>query len=181
MPYIKGKPLFPEEKKLLVSVKHYFDRNKSDFGCKESSAQMTADALGLGLATVNRVMANYHRDPDSVNARPQSRGRPAYAIDSSHQEAVRTYIRQANLQGSHLTLEDIKRFLAERSPAESFHLATLARTLDRWGFEFGRGTRTQHLKEKDHVIVARQRYLRRMRRNRQATSGPVIRPEVYFG
>jgi len=180
MPYIKGKPLFPEEKKLLVSVKHYFDRNKSDFGCKESSAQMTADALGLGLATVNRVMANYHRDPDSVNARPQSRGRPAYAIDISHQEAVRTYIRQANLQGSHLTLEDIKRFLAERSPAESFHLATLARTLDRWGFEFGRGTRTQHLKEKDHVIVARQRYLRRMRRNRQATSGPVIRPEVYL-
>ena len=180
MPYIKGKPLFPEEKKLLVSVKHYFDRNKSDFGCKESSAQMTADALGLGLATVNRVMANYHRDPDSVNARPQSRGRPAYAIDISHQEAVRTYIRQANLQGSHLTLEDIKRFLAERSPAESFHLATLARTLDRWGVEFGRGTRTQHLKEKDHVIVARQRYLRRMRRNRQATSGPVIRPEVYL-
>lgn len=141
---------------------------------------MTADALGLGLATVNRVMANYHRDPDSVNARPQSRGRPAYAIDISHQEAVRTYIRQANLQGSHLTLEDIKRFLAERSPAESFHLATLARTLDRWGFEFGRGTRTQHLKEKDHVIVARQRYLRRMRRNRQATSGHVIRPEVYL-
>ena len=180
MPYIKGKPLCPEEKKLLVSVKHYFDRNKSDFSCKESSAQMTADALGLGLATVNRVMANYHRDPDSVNARSQSRGRPAYAIDISHQEAVRTYIRQANLQGSHLTLEDIKHFLAERSPAESFHLATLARTLDRWGYEFGRGTRTQHLKEKDHVIVARQRYLRRMRRNRPATSGHVIRPEVYL-
>ena len=104
MPYIRGKPLCPQEKQLLVSVKHYFDRNKSDFGCKESSAQMTADALGLGVATVNRVMANYHRDPDSVNARPQSRGRPAYAIDSSHQEAVRTYIRQANWQGSHLTL-----------------------------------------------------------------------------
>jgi len=179
MPYIKGKPLCPEEKKLLVSVKHYFDRNKADFGCKESSAQMTADALGLGLATVNRVMANYHCDPESVNAQPQSRGRPAYAIDISHQEAVRTYIRQANLQGSHRTLEDIKRLLAERAPAESFHLATLARTLDRWGFEFGRGTRTQHLKDKDHVIVARQRYLRRMRRNRPATSGHVIRPEVY--
>lgn len=179
MPYIRGKPLCSQEKQLLVSVKHYFDRNKSDFGCKESSAQMTADALGLGVATVNRVMANYHRDPDSVNARPQSRGHPAYAIDSSHQEAVRAYIRQANWQGSHLTLEDIQRFLAERAPAESFHVATLARTLDHWGFEFGRGTRTQHLKEKDHVIVARQRYLRRMRRNRQATSGHVLRPEVY--
>lgn len=180
MPYIRGKPLGPEEKRLLVSVKHYFDRNQAGFGGHESSAQMTADALGLGVATVNRVMANYHRDPDSIQARPQSRGRPAYAIASSHQEAVRTYIRQANRQGRHLTLEDLKGFLTEREPTASFHLATLARTLDRWGFEFGRGTRTQHLKEKDHVILARHRYLRRLRRNRGATSGQGRRPEVYL-
>jgi len=32
MSYTKGRPLCPEEKKLLVSVKHYFDRNKSEFG-----------------------------------------------------------------------------------------------------------------------------------------------------
>ena len=121
MPYSRGKPLCPQDKRLLVSVKHYFDRNKSDFGCKESSAPMTADALGLGVATVNRLMANYRRDPDRVNARPQSRGRPAYAIASSHQEAVRTSSRQANWQGSHRTLDDIKRFLAERSPTASFH------------------------------------------------------------
>lgn len=180
MPPVRGKPLCPQEKNLLVSVKHYFDRNKSDFGCKESSAQMTADALGLGLATVNRVMAAYRRDPKSLDALPQRRGRPAYSIEASHQEAVRAYIRQANLQGSHITLEDIKQLLAERAPSESFHVSTLARTLDRWGFEFGKGTRTQHLKEKDHVIVARQRYLRIMRRNRDAQSGGVIRPEVYL-
>lgn len=179
MSSIRGKPLCPEEKTLLVSVKHYFDRNKSEFGCKESSAQMAADALGVGLATVNRVMAAYHKDPESLKAPPQRRGHPAYSIAASHQEAVRAYIRQANLQGRHLTLEDIKGFLAERIPEESFHLATLARTLDRWGFEFGQGTRTQHLKEKDHVIVARQRYLRTLRRNRGATSGGVLRPEVY--
>ncbi len=77
----------------------------------------------------------------------------------SHQEAVRAYIRQANWQGRHITLEDIKRLPAERALSESFHVATLGRTLGRWGFEFGKGTRTQHLKEKDHVVVARQRYL----------------------
>jgi DNA invertase Pin-like site-specific DNA recombinase len=71
MSYTKGRPLCPEEKKLLVSVKHYFDRNKSEFGSSESSAQMTADALGIGLATVNRVMASYHKDADSINALPQ--------------------------------------------------------------------------------------------------------------
>lgn len=121
MAYIRGKPLGPEEKRRLVSVKHYFDRNQAGFGGHESSAQMTADALGLGVATVHRVMANFHRDPDSIQARPQSRGRPAYAMASSHQEAVRTYIRQANLQGRHLTLEDIRGFLTEREPTASFH------------------------------------------------------------
>ncbi len=180
MSYTKGRPLCPEEKKLLVSVKHYFDRNKSEFGSSESSAQMTADALGIGLATVNRVMANYRKDPDSMNAPPQLRGRPTYSVDISHQEAVRAYIRHANLEGRHITLESIRTFLQEKSPDESFHLSTLARALDRWGFEFGKGTRTQHLKEKDYIVVARQHYLRTMRQNRIASGSRLIRPEVYL-
>ena len=180
MSYTKGRPLCPEEKKLLVSVKHYFDRNKSEFGSSESSAQMTADALGIGLATVNRVMANYRKDPDSMNAPPQLRGRPTYSVDISHQEAVRASIRHANLEGRHITLESIRTFLQEKSPDESFHLSTLARALDRWGFEFGKGTRTQHLKEKDYIVVARQHYLRTMRQNRIASGSRLIRPEVYL-
>ncbi len=183
MSYTKGRPLCPEEKKLLVSVKHYFDRNKSEFRSSESSVQMTADALGIGLATVNRVMASYHKDPDSIKAPPQFRGRPAYSVDVSHQEAVRSYIRQANLEGRHISLESIRSVLQEKSPDESFHLSTLSRTLDRWGFEFGKGVRTQHLKEKDYIIVARQRYLRKMRHNRSnrsPSSGKLIRPEVYL-
>jgi transposase len=180
MSYTKGRPLCPEEKKLLVSVKHYFDRNKSEFGSSESSAQMTADALGIGLATVNRVMASYHKDADSINALSQLRGRPTYSVDMSHQEAVRAYIRQANLEGRHITLESIREMLQEKSPNESFHLSTLSRTLDRWGFEFGKGIRTQHLKEKDYIVVARQHYLRKMRENRSSSSGKLIRPEVYL-
>ncbi len=69
---------------------------------------------------------------------------------------------KANLEGCHITFESIRSFLQEKSPNESFHLSTLARTLDRWGFEFGKGIRTQHLKEKDYIIVARQSYLRKM-------------------
>lgn len=180
MSYTKGRPLSPEEKKLLVSVKHYFDRNKSEFGLSESSAQMTADALGLGLATVNRVMASYHKDPDSINAPAKLRGRPTYSVDMSHQAAVRAYIRQANLEGQHITLESIRNMLKEKSPDESFHLSTLSRTLDRWGFEFGKGIRTQHLKEKDYIVAARQRYLRKMRENRRSSIGKLIRPEAYL-
>lgn len=180
MSYTKGKPFSPEGKRLLVSVKQYFDRNKSDFGVSESAAQMTADALGVGLATVNRVMASYRRDPDSINTPPQIRGRPTYAVDVSNQEAVRSHIRKANLEGRHITLESIRSFLQERSAEPSFHLSTLARTLDRWGFEFGKGTRTQHLKEKDYIVVARQHYLRKMRENRASTDSKLMCPEVYL-
>ncbi len=81
----------------------------------------------------------------------------------------------------YITLADIKNFLMEEYPDESFNKATLARTLNRWGFEFGQGVRSQHLKEKDHVIAARQRYLREMRSNRVPGKGiDTIRPEVYL-
>jgi transposase len=142
---------------------------------------MTADALGIGLATVNRVMASYRKDPDSIKNLPQLRGRPSYSVDVTHQEAVRNYIRNANLEGRHITLESIRSFLNEiSSTEESFHISTLARTLDRWGFEFGKGIRSQYLKEKDHIVLARQNYLRKMRRNRIVRSEKTRRPEVYL-
>lgn len=52
--------------------------------------------------------------------------------------------------------------------------------MDRWGFEFGKGTRTQHLKAKDTIVVARQYYLRKIRANRCLKNGGSIRPEVYL-
>ena len=91
----------------------------------------------------------------------------------------RATIRKANMEGRHITLEFIQHLLQEISPDDLFHISTLARALDRWGFEFGKGTRTQHLKEKDAIIAARQRYLRRMRSNRASNSKP-IRHEVYL-
>lgn len=176
-----GSPLKPEIKQVIVALKEYFDRNKSTFTIQDTSPQMVADALGIGLATVNRVMAAYRKDPESIQAPTKIKGRPNYSIDASHEEAVRAYVRQANLEGVHITLEMIRDFLHERSGDESFHIRTLGRTLDRWGFEFGKGTRTQHLKEKDHVIAARQQYLRKMRGNR-TTDGKqlTLRPEVYL-
>lgn len=180
MGYSKGKPLHPEVKKVIVSLKEYFDRNKFELKVRDSSAQMVADAIGIGLATVNRTMANYHKDPESIEEHPQPRGRPNYAIDGSHQEIVRSYIRTANLEGTHITLETIRDFLLKHSPNTSCHIMTLSRALDRWGFEFGKGIRTQQLKEKDYIIAARQRYLRKMRNNRAVKTGESLRPEIYL-
>ena len=180
MSYTQGKPLHPEVKKIIVLLKEYFDRNKSELRVRDSSVQMVADAIGVGLATVNRTMASYRKDPKNIEELPQPRGRPAYAVDASCQEIVRAYIRSANLEGTHITLETIRDFLAKHVPNGAFHVMRLARTLDRWGFEFGKGTRTQSLKEKDYIVAARQRYLRKMRNNRTLTEGVTVRPEVYL-
>lgn len=173
----RGRPLSPETKKAVVSVKQYFDGKK--FQPIEPSVKRTADALGIGVATVKRIMADYNRDPRLLDEPSRLRGRPVHAVSVTHQEAVRAYIRSANRQGKYITLSDIVDFLKARSKEEMFHISTLARTLNRWGFEFGKGTRSQHLKEKDHVIAARQRYLRKKRDNR-ASGDETLRPEVYL-
>ena len=178
---IRGKALTPEEKKLVVCIKKYFDQCKHKMNAKEPSVQRTAAAVCVGVATVKRIMADYNKNPDLLEHPSTVRGRRPYAIDASCQEKVRFYIREANRNGSYITLNNIKDYLIENGASESFHISTLARTLDRWGFEFGKGIRTQHLKEKDHIVAARQRYLRKMRTNRISTkSSETTRPEVYL-
>ena len=55
----QGRPLSPEFKRAIVLVKDYFDRTKGDLREQEgASAERTAHALGVGLATVKRVMAD---------------------------------------------------------------------------------------------------------------------------
>ncbi len=63
MGYIRGKPLEPGEKRAIVCVKGYFDRNRKDFGLGESSAQLTADALEVSISTVKRVLADFRQNP----------------------------------------------------------------------------------------------------------------------
>ena len=174
----QGKPLTPEVKRVVVSVKLYFDSIK--IKPKELSVKRTADAVGIGIASVKRIMAAYNKDPKSLDVPTKMRGRPAHLVGETNQEIVRNYVRTANQNGEYITLGGIKEFLIKNSlDDESFHIATLARTLNRWGYEFGKGTRSQHLKEKDYVIVARQRYLRKMRANRNK-DGSTIRDEIYL-
>ena len=179
MGYIRGKPLKPGEKRAIVCVKNYFDHNKKAFGATESTAQLTADALEMGVSTVNRVMADFRRDPSLLDKAPEPKGRPDHTIDSSHEEVVRGFIRKANQNGQYVTTSTLSDIIQKIDPDRNFHRTTLTRALDRWGFEFGKGTRSQHLKEKDVVIALRQQYLRRMRSNRGAHGEPV-KSEIYL-
>ncbi|NQY08504.1 MAG: hypothetical protein HRT71_03210, partial [Flavobacteriales bacterium] len=147
MSHTRGSPLTSEQKKLILLVKKYFDRNKKSLiGWNDSSAQMTADALQFGLATIDRVLSDYKKDPESINAPGKARGRPSYAVSNSYEDAIRNYIRTANMKGEYVTLDIILNSLTENFSEEKINARTLGRTLERWGFEFGKGKRTQHLK-----------------------------------
>jgi len=174
---VQGKPLTSEVKRVIVSVKLYFDSIK--ISPKESSTRRTAKAIGIGEATVKRIMAIYNKDPKLLDNSIKMRGRPSHLVGETNQELVRNYVRTANKNGEYITLNNIKELLNNNSLEKSFHIATLARTLSRWGYEFGKGTRSQHLKEKDYVIVARQRYLRAMRENRNKGGG-IVKNEIYL-
>ena len=106
------------------------------------------------------------------------RGRPPRVLADSLQPRTREYVRQANREGSHLTLEMWAEYRQAQGGAPNCSVRTLGRALDRWGFTFGTGTRSQHLKETDHVGAARHRYLRAKRGNRKGDE--VIRPAVYL-
>ena len=94
----QGRPLSPEFKRAIVLVKDYFDRTKGDVREQEgASAERAANALGVGIATVKRVMADSQRSPAwFIQEDSMRRGRPPRAMADSLQTITRDYVRQAN-------------------------------------------------------------------------------------
>lgn len=78
----RGKLLTPETKKLVVTVKQYFDQN--GITPKKPSVNRTANALGFGVATVKRIMADYNRDPKLLDELTKIRGRLVHAVNVSY-------------------------------------------------------------------------------------------------
>ena len=90
----QGKPLTPEEKKAIVALKEYFDRTIDDLKEQEVlSVERVSNALGFGLATVKRTMADYSRGVNFDKELIAYRGRPQQALSDSAQTIVREYIR----------------------------------------------------------------------------------------
>ena len=73
----QGKALTPEEKKAIVALKQYFDRTVGDLEEQEElSVQRVSNALGFGLSTVRKTMADYSRGVDFDKESIVYRGRP---------------------------------------------------------------------------------------------------------
>lgn len=177
----QGKEFSQGMKQFVVNLKKFYDIEREQNNLKATWAiEQTAKGLDIGAATVRRVMAEYNKNRQRIpEDQRKARGRPEHLIPKELQTVVRQYIRAQNLMGQHVSVELLREHLYGINPEYNFPPTTLWRTLSRWGFTYGTGKRRSALKERDYVILARRRYLRQKRVNRNANGTP-IRPEVYL-
>lgn len=177
----QGKQLPAEMVEAVVRLKKHYDEEKKTgkFVSTKGAAKRTADALGIGVATVKRIMAQYKKDGDEVVVRIKERpGRPPSSICPIAQPIVRKFIRAENLDGRRVSTDRVCRFLNSKHEIDIPKM-TLWRALNRWGFNHGEGRRRNSLKEQDRIILARREYLRAKLANRNS-DGTLKRPEVYL-
>ena len=175
----QGKQLSTEFEELVVRVKKHFDKErKTQFVSTKDPAGRTAEALGIGVRTVKRIMSAYYRNGERIV--PKSTWKPGKEPNCflNLQPVVRKFVREENLNGRKVCLEGVKTFLDSECKTH-IPKTTLWRVLKRWGFTHGEGRRRDALKEQDHVIIARREYLRERLFNRNP-DGSLKRPEVFL-
>jgi hypothetical protein len=133
----QGKEFTKGMKQLVINFERRQRSLKAAWGIEQ-----TANGLGIGEATVRRVMAEYNRNKQHIpEDKPKVRGRPEHSIPMELQSVVRQYIRSQNLKGQHVSIELVRDHLCNISPEYSFPNTTLWRALNRWGFTYGTGKR----------------------------------------
>lgn len=177
----QGKQLSAEMIETIVYLKKQYDeeRRLGKFVSTKDPAGRTAKSLGLGVATVKRIMSRYTKSENKIVVHyKKPPGRPPTRICPGVQPIVRQYVRNENFNGRRVSIDRVLRFLKSEHAVE-IPKTTLWRALDRWGFTHGEGRRRDSLKEQDRVITARRNYLRTKLSNRNP-DGTLKRPEVYL-
>jgi len=141
MPF-QGKEFTQGMKQLVINLKQFNDIEKRQKKLKSDwTIEQTAKGLGIGQATVRRIMAEYNKNKQNVpDSLPKTRGKPEYAIPQNLRRIVRQYIRSQNLKGQHVSLDLVSECLVDINPDYNFATTTLWRTLSRWGFTWNRKT-----------------------------------------
>jgi len=177
----QGKQFSADMMEMVVRLKKHYDneRETGKLVSTKDAAKRTANALGIGIATVKRIMAQYKKDGEEVVVRIKKRpGRPPSRICPIVQPIVREFIRSENLGGRRVSVDRVCKFMASEHGIDIPKM-TMWRALNRWGFNHGEGRRRNSLKEQNRVILARREYLRAKLANRNS-DGTLKRPEVYL-
>jgi transposase len=177
----QGKQLSAEMIETVVRLKQHYDKERQlgKLVPTKDAAGRTAKSLGLGVATVKKIMSRYTKSDETVVVHyKKPPGRPPERICPGVQPIVRQFVRTENLNGRRVSIDRVLKFLKKEHQVE-IPKTTFWRALDRWGFTHGEGRRRDSLKEQDRVITARRNYLRAKLSNRNP-DGTLKRPEVYL-
>ena len=132
----QGKQLSAEVEELVVSLKKHHDEElkTGKYVSTKDPAGRTASGLGIGVATVKRIMARYTQSGKRVVARSKQKpGRPPQSFYINLQPLVRQFIRSQNLEGSHLSINQLREFISRKHDV-NIPKTSLWRALNRWGF-----------------------------------------------
>lgn len=175
----QGKEFTAEMKQLIVDLKLHFDTEKKlgKFVSTKNATKRVAQGLGIGEATIKRIMAA-HKHGKGIEEETKERGKPPYRLSCNLQPVIREFVRDKNLKGRKIGAEQIQDYLSKKHDIE-IPMSTLLRSLNRLGFTYGIGKRRSTLKERDYVVLARRRYLRRKIANRNF-DGSLKQAEVYL-
>ncbi len=174
-----GKDFTPAMKQLVMNLKLHFDEERKNHKAvsTRNPTLRTAQGLDIGESTVKSIRAEYrHHGHTSETQAAQPRGKPEYRAAVNLQPVIRAYVRAKNFAGQRVGVGKLRQYLIETHHA-AIPPVTLWRTLQRWGFTSGTGKRRSALKEREYVVLARRRYLRQKRANRNP-DGSLQRPEV---
>lgn len=157
----RGRSLSIPEKEMVVTVKHYFDKEKNLFLKNKqldvnNAAFRTALATNLSQVTVWRIMAEYHSN--NSFSTPSNKGSRPQAVDENVKTICQDSIRSHNIYRTHLSLRLLTGILHDEH-----HMVvareTLRRSLYRWDILHGFVQRHTALRERDYVVKARREYL----------------------
>jgi transposase len=104
----QGKEFTSEMAHLVVNLKLHYDAEKrlGPVVSTVNPVNRVADGLGIGEATVKRIMARYNKDGQEIIERPyKPRGRPEYRASTNLQPIIRQYIRSQNLIGQRVGVD----------------------------------------------------------------------------
>jgi transposase len=176
----QGKEFTPEMKQFVRNLKRHVDAEKraGKYVSTKNAVKRVAEGLDIGEATVKRILADSASPASQVTRSPRVRGKPSYRVPQNLQPVIRTFVREKNLQGQNIRVDDIQRYLSQEYSVDAPR-TTLLQALKRFGFTYGQGRCQSPVKEHPRIILARRQYLRRKRANRNS-DGTLKRPEVYL-
>ncbi len=115
---MSGQEITAEMKEIVILLKEHFDaeRKTAKLVSTKTATLRVAKALGLGEATVTRIMAEKNKPKESLEIK--KRGKPPYKVSNHLEPVIRDFRREKNLKGQKVSTEELREHLKQEYQTE---------------------------------------------------------------